>query len=214
MFEIPATSPGEESFRVGCNTDNPAHPWFVLSTDEMGVKWRRERAFADLDAALNYAVAQVFEDGINEYDVRLPCGNTFRRPGRVPAEQVMASMDWLYVEEMIGFHTLTTPIKAEAMDARKEIMEKIIETQVELGSVDLVEEENGKRHWCADVHMPYQGFIHRKDIETQFRICFASEGIKVVSELMNFRARVITPAPPAKILDFSSFRAAKMSKAA
>jgi hypothetical protein len=214
MFEIPARSYEEASFRVGCNPDDPALPWFVLSTDELGVKWQRERAFGDLDSALDYAVARAFEgDRISEYDVRLPCGKSFRRPGRVPAEQVMASMDWLYVEEMLGWTAHATSINVGVMQARKEILKKAEDTQVELGSVDLVEEADGQRHWCADVHIPYQGFIHRDDIETQFKLCFASEGF-IVLDTPDFRARVIRPASQAVIVDFMSFREAKMREAA
>lgn len=214
MFEIPARSNESASFRVGCNPDDPALPWFVLSTDELGVKWQRERAFSDLDSALDYAVARAFEDEqISEYDVRLPCGKSFRRPGRIAAEQVMASMDWLYVEEMVGWTAHATSINVGVIQARKEILEKAEDTQVELGSVDLVEEANGQRHWCADVHLPYQGFIHRDNIETQFQLCFAGEGFAVLDTL-DFRARVIRPSSPAVIVDFMSFREAKMRKAA
>lgn len=214
MFEIPALAAGGETLRVGCNSEDQVLPWFVLGTDEIGVKWRRVRSFGDLDSALDFAVSQISGADIHEYDVRLPCGQVFRRPGRVPAEQVMASMNWLYVEEMCGYSAFTTNISAGNSEARKEIFEKVRDTQIELGSVDLVEEAEGRRHWCADVSIPFQGFIHRDDIEAQFKISFAAEGFPVIDEMMDFRARILKPAAEAVILDFKAFRDARIRKAA
>ncbi len=214
MFEIPALSFESASFRVGCNPDDQALPWYVLSTDELGVKWQRERSFYDLDSALDYAVARASDGGrVSEYEVLLPCGQTFRRPGRIPAEQVMASMDWLYVEEMSGFTAYATDLDVGEMQVRKEILAKAQDTQVELGEVDLVEEANGQRHWCADLHIPYHGFIHRDNIDEQFKICFAAEGFPVL-DAPHWKARVLRSESQAVIVDFKSFRDAKIRKAA
>lgn len=214
MFEIPALAPGWESFRIGCNSEDVGTPWCVLGTDETGVKWRRIRSFSTLDQALNFAVSSVENDeSIREFNVLLPCGGRFRRPGRIAAEEVMASMGWIYVETVTGFAMLSTPATSGDLQARKEFLKIIEDTQLTLGSVDLTDEVDGKRHWCADVTVSYECFIHRDDLDTQFALSFASEGLKVITH-MDYRARILMPADVGNVVDFLSYRQERVSKAA
>ncbi|TLX15833.1 hypothetical protein [Rhizobium sp. MHM7A] len=211
FFEVPSVEPMGGSLRVGFNPDYKARPWVILSQDRDGVRWEYLFSYADLDSALAYAVRhQVGVKNPWEYTVNLPCGGQFKRPGRVPVEQVMASMGWMYVTDIIGYGALSDSRLVSVEAARKVFQDRIVDTNVTLGKIDPLNEEKG--HWCANYLMTYHGFIHRDELQSELRICFQSEGVAILPDMFDYRCRhkVTTTAD---VISFEAKRAERLQAA-
>lgn len=211
FFEIPSNNPTGGSLRVGFNPDYDAAPWVILSQDGDGVRWEYLFSYADLDSALAYAVRhQVGVKNPWEYVVNLPCGGQFKRPGRVPAEKVMASMGWMYVTDLIGYGVLQDTTVETHESAIKAFQKRITDTNVVLGKVDPTSDKKGE--WCASYSMTYHGFIHRDALQSEVRICFHYEGIDILPDMFDYRCRqkVTTPA---EVISFEAKRAERLKAA-
>lgn len=211
FFVVPSVEPMGGSLRVGFNPDYEATPWVILSQDRDGIRWDYLFSYADLDSALAYAVRhQVGVKNPWEYTVNLPCGGQFKRPGRVPAEQVMASMGWMYVTDIIGYGPLKDSRLVTVEAARKVFQDRIADTNVTLGKIDPLNEEVG--HWCANYLMTYHGFIHRDELQSELRICFQSEGVAILPDVFDFRCRHKVMAT-ADVISFEAKRAERLQAA-
>lgn len=217
-FEIPALNPCRGSLRVGINPDYPKSPWVVMHQDEMGVKWSCIRMFADLDQALTFAVGEALAPiVVEEFEVVMRCGNTFRRPGRLSAEVVLSNWGWIYVTEFEGYGVLPFvdgQNKAAATNLFKEILDG---TTIELGEVDGVHDGEqgdftGSDGWCATYYLPYHGFIHKDDVLSEADNCFRSEGVFIVPNSYSFNCR-LNEKSSADVIDLDARRSARLCAA-
>lgn len=216
FFEIPATCPDGISFRVGYNPDVKFNPWSVLTQDDEGIKWCCVRSFGDLDRALSFAVSQVLEESAGvEFRVNLPCGRSFKRPGRIAAENVMASMGWLYVHELVAYGGLLCPELSSPEEAEEAFKDLLDGTMVSLDDVDyvgddFVSSDNG--YWCAKYLLPYDGFLHLDRIESEIVIAFKAEGVEIFPEVFDFNCRKLAIAT-SPVINLQEYRAAKAKAA-
>lgn len=211
FFVVPSVGPMGGALRVGFNPDYEASPWVILSQDRDGVRWEYLYSYADLDSALAYAVRhQVGVKNSWEYTVNLPCGGRFKRPGRVPVEQVMASMGWMYITDIIGYGALSDPRILDEMEARQVFEDRISNTNITLGKIDPLNEEKG--NWCANYLMAYHGFIHRDALQSEMGTCFRSEGVAILPDTFDYRCRhkVTTTAD---VISFEAKRAERLQAA-
>lgn len=205
LFEALSADPARPAVRVMCDSSHPGSPWTAIVPDLEGAGWTGVASFHSLDDALDFAVAEATGLPVTSYEVRLPDGIRFSRPGRVGAEQVMASAGWLYVSSLIGFAMTTTPQGTTPFQARAAMRTRIEGTQAVLGDVCLSDEDEEGMHWCADLMLPFEGFVRMEDIEAEARAAFAAEGIEVIPHY-DFRTRTSLRTAGASIIPFPADR--------
>jgi len=208
LFEAKASVPGAEGVRITHDVRHPDAPWIALGVDETGVRWVQLGAFSSLDGALDFAARSVSGDLRQAYSVVLPDGTRFLRPGRKPAEEVMASAGWVFVTSLIGFFMVQTEPGTGVFDARRTASETIASADVMLGEVHFVEADDDGLHWCADVSLEYDGFLRIEEIETEARAAFAAAGADVLP-YYDFRTRVPVAGRSATIIQFPGTNARK-----
>lgn len=213
LFEAFSADPACPALRVGCDPAQPGSPWTVLVPDRMGPGWAVVATFHSLDEALDFAVAEATGTPGSAYDVRLPDGACFSRPGRVGAEQVMASAGWVYVISLIGFAMATTPSGTTSFEARAVMRSRIEGTGVRLGEVCLSDEDDEGMHWCADLMLPYEGFLRIEEIGAEAKAAFAAEGVEVIPHF-DFRTRTSLRSSGASIIPFPPERIRQRQSAA
>lgn len=214
VFEAPSRYVGRSSVRVLHDPASPCAPWACAALDDEGIKWERLRSFASLDAALDFSVLEAIRDvDLPHYAIALPCGTRFRRPGRVPVEQAMASAGWLYVNAFIGFGMFVTPAEATAFDVRQIALSRVEGTNASVGSVDLSDEDGEGKHWCVDYLLPCDGFLQEEEMQAEARSAFASEGVEVIPHF-DFRMRTSVAAKDAAVSPFPIDRIVRRPNAA
>lgn len=213
LFEAAPSAPGRATVRIIHDGMAESAPWTVIAPDETGVKWAPFRNFESLDQALDCAAGEAFGLEANqEYSVSLPDGTRFKRPGRIGAEQVMASAGWVYVVGLIGFSMLTTSSDANVFDARTAMRRRIAGTNLKLGEVSLADSDEDGLHWCADLTLAWEGFIRLEDIEMEAKAAFAAEGVEVIPHF-DFKLRTSLSLSEALVIPFPTDRVRKSSAA-
>ena len=214
LFEAASGRPGHSSVRVIFDGYSPASPWVAIALDGTGVMWERLDSFQSLDSALDFAVRQAFlMDALHEYSVKLPDGTSFKRPGRIGAEQVMASAGWLFVNSLIGFSMVATPVSSTVFDARAEMLRRIAGTTLKLGEVSLSDQDEEGMHWCADLTLAYEGFVRIEEIDKEARAAFSAEGVDVIPHF-DFRTRTSVVSSQAAVIPFPEDRIVRKRTAA
>jgi hypothetical protein len=143
--------------------ETPARPW-ILSSLQDGAKdasnFEVIAIFASLDEALKEMVKVVCEgrDWIR-FMVSLPCGASFFRPGRVPAENVMASLGWVHIKTLVAHTVRSYGSDYSAADVVDIISLNITDESIEVGTAVDVGSYNGMTNWCIDLRRPCHEFL-------------------------------------------------------
>jgi hypothetical protein len=213
MFLVPSQTPEFGNLKIAYDPEFRRRPWIVLEMDLATCQWYRMDSFVTLDEALDWAVSDVTEINRPNYRVKLPCGNYFSRPGRIPAEEVLSSMGWVYVTHLVGFSPFTSTEPCSEALALKHFLEITQDSPtVEVGEVTACD-EGQNCFWIADLRIPFDGFIRREDIETETNISFAAENIPLV-EGYDCVIAVGGEARSAEILSLAEHAAARQMQAA
>lgn len=180
LFLVPALHPYDTDRKIAFDSEIARRPWVITQMDPATCRWERVDSFSTLDEALNAAVSEASGLPRPNFRVRLPCGQHFSRPGRVSAESVLSSLGWVYVTHLVGFAHFFSETSCSEARARKHFLAMIEESpSVVLGDVS-PSDEGDSRLWIADLHIPFDGFIRREDIEAEKNNSFAFEGIPLV----------------------------------
>lgn len=189
------------AFRIMNNDDGNTKSWVVLDNNPDDDQWQILSDFVSLDSALNSAVSEASGEEKTEFDVLLPCGLTFKRPGIKTAEEVMASAGWYFVSELIGFIPTTTTMDRNAFEIRAELSKLITNDEFRLGDVVVSDEDEEGRHWITDVIMDYRGWLHLDDIQQVAEEEFRENGFNV-TPFFDHRPRTNIASSEAVILAF------------
>jgi hypothetical protein len=180
MFLIPAQNPEDGDRKIAYDAEIGRRPWVIMEMEIDTCRWARVESFATLDEALDWAVSASTGLSRPNYRVALPCGRHFSRPGRVAAEEVLTALGWVYVTHLVGFSHFASETSCSEHRARKHFFSLVEHSpSVVVGECTAVD-DGENRLWIADLHIPFDGFIRREDIETEKNISFASEGIPLV----------------------------------
>lgn len=190
-----------EGVRVLNNDEGSNKSWVIMKRDWTGVRWEVLWDFTSLDSALNAAVYEATGEEKPDYEVRLPDGMKFKRPGLKTAEEVMASAGWYFMAELIGFIPLTTSTDRSAFDVRAEYAKMIKGDDVRLGDVNISDEDDEGRHWIADVVLDYRGWLHLDEVNAAAAEEFRKEGLNVIP-FFDHRTRTNVACSEAVILQF------------
>ncbi len=175
------------NYRITCDSVEVAGRWIVAGGPH-NVTRRRVSRHDDLDAALAGAALAA---GIPlPHVVDLPCGQGFRRPGRIPAERILASHGYVIAQGIKAYgvvetHPATTPEQVHA-----EVVARLRGRAPTLGTVDLVETDDRVSAWCCDLTLPFEGPIHRSHASGYVGRETAGLGLDIVGEFE------ITPVGP------------------
>lgn len=189
--------------RVWNNDSDEGRSWIVLKKSLEGVSWDRLSEHHSLDGALNAAVYEVF--GSDRYEVHLPDGMKFKRPGSKAAEEVMASAGWYFMSELIGFVMLARPFKETEFEVRGKFEELVADKNIRLGEVNIADEDAKKRHWVADLVVNFNGWMHLSDVDVVAKEEFLSQGLSVLP-FFDYRPRTNIAPKKAIILQFPKDR--------
>ena len=209
-FVVPNAGAAQSDIRITFDSERLNRSWVGSAAADGG--WHPAAAFERLDEALEWAVrASTGRSGVR-FKVNLPCGASFSRPGRVPAEDVMSSLDWVYVTHLIGFVCLTTDNPCTEPYARRRFLGMIsANPDVELGEATPV--DGDMRFWVGDLHIPFEGFIRVQDIKAEKEVCFAAEGIETI-EGYDCRKAGSGESRSAEIISFVDHAASRQLQAA
>lgn len=214
-FTIPSMNDDFQMFGVQHDCEMPHAPWILISQERDSDEWTRQASYDDLDQALSMAV-KCSTGASDKFKINLPCGRHVMRPGRIPVEQVLQSMGWLYVHDLTGFlsHVCIGPVNDVA--ARRHFLSLLSPLpHLRLGEVYMAShcEETNRVSWIADVHISFEGFVRASDIESEKDATFSSESIELVQGF-DFTARECRTAPCAEIVDLDWHRSNRMKQAA
>jgi hypothetical protein len=214
-FTIPSMNDDFQMFGVQHDCEMPHAPWILISQERDTEEWARQASYDDLDTALAMAV-KCSTGATSEFKIKLPCGRHVMRPGRVPVEQVLQSMGWLYVHDVTGFLSYVCIGPVNDMGARRHFLSLLSSLpHLRLGEVymDAHCQETNRVAWIADVHISFEGFVLSSDIENEKDATFSSESIELVQGF-DFKARECRTAPCAEIVDLDWHRSNRMKQAA
>jgi hypothetical protein len=188
-------------------------PWVVVSRLKKGshdgavLGSVLEGAFESLDDALESAVCKaVVEEKAPRFRVEMTDGASFQRPGRVSAESVLAGLGWINVREMVGHFVFSGPEEMTEEDARHLVSIDLDEKPLVIGSVDFVEIDGDRSHWCADLKIPYNGFLRAEIIESMGMDTFSEQGLNVVC--IEWTTRVPVKNWTAEVVDLAQWKIA------
>lgn len=188
-------------FRVMNNDEENRKSWVVMRKDSNGDQWEIINEFVSLDNALISAASEATGEEKTDFEVVLPCGLSFKRPGIKTAEEVMASAGWYFVSELIGFIPTTTCMNRNAFEIRAELSKLIKNNDFRLGDVVVSDEDDEGRHWITDVVMDYRGWLHLDDIQKVAEEEFRDNGFNV-TPFFDHRPRTNIATSEAVILQF------------
>jgi len=163
-------------------------------------------SYLNLDDALSALVSTAGRDD-SIFSVHLLCGSHFLRPGRVPAEHVMAGFGWVHVREIIG-HALVPLYRAKTRADARDMIGRSLDPTCRVGQVLLVT-ERGETYWLVELHARRDDFIEMSRLDE-----IANEAFSGVDGLVN--AYDVMPSSPivarvANIVPFPSMRVARIA---
>lgn len=102
----------------------------------------------------------------SRFRIVLPCGSSFLRPGKIPAEQVMSRFGWIHVRRLRGYMMMAFPEGACAYRVHDGFRKRLPHPGIRLGEAVRVEVKDGTANWCADVLMECGRFIRADEVQT------------------------------------------------
>ena len=203
---------GDGRWQVARDDGFAPRPWALVSRDGSG-----RSSVLDNYECLDEALAALASSGDGEsparFRVELPCGASFSRPGRVPAEEVMASMGWVYVRNFKGYKPLSFAAGSCPKAVRAAFRDSLPRGAM-LGQATVAGTDGATEAWCADVFVAHEGFVRFADIGSEAGAAFARVGADVVPGSFDFVAGTPAAGRGAEVVEFKSLRAARERPAA
>jgi len=199
---------GSVTWRVVHEVSLLPRPWALVALDDQGLTARHSLfdSYGTIDEALTAMVVQSGSgDESTRFRVALPCGESFIRPGKVPAERVLSSLDWTHTKRYIGYMVLTLHEAATNLDAREGFRNRINIQNARIGDMACVERANGLSRWIGDILLDRDGFVRYQDFQEDAARAFSGIGGDM---LPNFDFVPRTPTMPnaASVISFPADR--------
>lgn len=164
-------------------------------------------SYESLDGALEALVEIALgEREEHRFRVEMPCGNSFIRPGKVPAEQVITRLGWVHLRRLRGYMMITLPENACPFRARDGFRQRLAIPGAKLGESTRVSIGGGSSNWCADVFIDCERFARMEEIQE-----IAAAAFDAVGEMLphyDFVPRTPVFATAAQVLQFPARKAA------
>jgi len=141
-------------FRLAYRNDDGACHWRATSPRRLSSDAQLLGVAPNLDAALILLAGAA---GVSaKIVIALPCGATFSRPGRVPAEDVLAAYGYTVVSGIVGYAQVKPHQKWSERRLRELIVRRAEAAALKLINLDRVETE-GKPVWQIRFVYPFAG---------------------------------------------------------
>jgi len=174
-FEL---SNGRLSAVVSYDPDSPERPWSLCSSIEGGSEPSESEAlaiFGALDDALKAMVDLIYGDrNWVRFMVQLPCGASFTRPGRVPAENVMASLGWVHVKTLVTHVVKAYHSDYSSDDVAEMFQASLLDEEIEVGYAVIVGAFRDENHWCIDLRRDSHQFLRYEHLGRSVSQAFQS----------------------------------------
>ncbi len=115
--------------------------------------------------------------------VKLPCGNEFSRPGRVPVESVLAAFGYAVISRLVGFAGYVAEAGTPEEDVQSTLNQAAIASGMIAGGASLVESDRLGDHWAVDVTYPFSGVIRRETAGAVLAEAIQEAGLEVIDEM-------------------------------
>jgi hypothetical protein len=175
-------------------------PWTLISIGEAKVSLYD--SYECLDEALAALASCSAGECAPAFTVELPCGSSFRRPGKVGAEEVIASLGWVYVRNFIGYMPLTFPSGTSDKAVRATFRTRLGRS-ASMGQATVVGGDDAGDHWCADVFAACEGFVRYDAMQGAAAEAFAELGVGTLAGTHDFVARTNILPRPAEVFQFT-----------
>lgn len=136
--------------------------------------------------------------------VRLPCGNEFSRPGRVPVESILAAFGYEVLSRLAGFAGYVAAAGTPGEDVQRALNLVVSGAGMASGVPSLVESDAAGDHWAVDVTYPFAGVIRRQTAAAVLSEAIQEAGLEVIDE-MECEATGDYPANVASVHHLRSF---------
>lgn len=145
-------------------------PWVLSSLLDDNCRmssFDAEGSFASLDEALA-EMMNLMADGEewSTFRVKLPCESTFIRPGKVSAENVLASFGWVHVKTLIGHLVRAFPSVLGASEVIEMVSAEIADANIEIGTPSAAGGYGDDAFWCIDLRRDCNSFIRYDAIQS------------------------------------------------
>lgn len=135
----------------------------------------------DLDEGLRLLVATA--GSVDPFKVVLPSGESFGRPGKVPALEVMAALGYSVVRGVNAFVVLSDSAEVGADVLRRELLWRLRDRAVEVGALEMVEGDGESSVWCCDLKIEFEGPIRENSARGLVSRMLADSGLEVMEQV-------------------------------
>lgn len=135
----------------------------------------------DLDDGLRLLVAT--SGSVEPFRVALPTGDSFARPGRVPALEVMAALGYSVVRGVNAFVVVTEAAGYDAPRLRRELVASLDGRPLQVGELDLVEGDGESSVWCCDLKLSFEGPLMESGARALVSRTLAGSGLEVIDQV-------------------------------
>lgn len=170
--------------------------WLVmLSVD--GMEDEVLSSHQTLDSGLR-ALA-IFLGTPNKFQVELPDGGSFSRPGKMKAEEVMAAHGYLLISNLRAYVIYSTPGVLTDTEAKIAVREIFYGITADVGDVDRI--DTYENSWCCDITVPFEGYISKERMHDYMVRMFASFPVEV-SSVIEYHGTMPDIPPEENIIHF------------
>jgi len=159
-------------------------------------------------ASLDHGLAMLARASgcMSTFRVGLPCGESFLRPGKVPAPEVLAALGYLAVGAVTAYAVLARPSSVGVAEVRRELLSGL-PGGVGLGEVEETDSEGGTTWWCCDLSVPFEGMLRLSEADAVVASALARCPFEPVGR-SEVEAAALPTANSAKVLRFTLDHAA------
>lgn len=133
---------------------------------------------SDLDDGLRLLVAT--SGSVDPFRVLLPSGDSFARPGKVPALEVMAALGYSVVRGLSAFVVVTEAADYDSRKLRRELVANLSGRPLEVGEVDWVEGDGDSSVWCCDLRLSFEGPLQESGAKALVKRTLAGSGLEIL----------------------------------
>lgn len=150
-------------------------PWVLVAVDDKSGPMRVGvfDSFGTIDEALAKMVDVASGGKECRFRVVLPCGASFLRPGRIPAEEVMFTLGWVHTKRLTGYMHLSLPVHFSPREARDAFRRRVRIPNSRVGDVQCLGRSDSESVWLADIHLDRDGFMRISEFQIEAAAAFA-----------------------------------------
>lgn len=133
-------------------------------------------AHASLDEAL-VALVGAAHDDCDSFSVSLPSNDLFSRPGKLRAEEVLATLGYALVDGLSAYAVYSPSTELTLDEALRSFREMMHGYPVTMGSAAFIGDlENA---WCCDFRVAFEGYVHRDAMQGYVESLLAGSGLEI-----------------------------------